>query len=156
MEKINWQTTLNLTEDQVSDLRLVAYHYIRQGKYEIARAFLEALAVFQSQRTLNLQDPYEYQALGGLYLQLGDHERALRYLERALRLDADHLPTQLNRAKALFILNRLEEAMRAADRLQECSNSSISDAADALRMAHRDSYAAQVLEREGASSRNFN
>lgn len=153
MERINWQTILNLNEDQVSDLRLVAYHYIRQGKYDIARAFLEALAIFQSQRSLDEQDPYDFQALGGLYLQLGDHERALRYLDRALRLSSDHIPTQLNRAKVLFILRRFDEAMVAADELRTCPEPSVSDAAEALQISHRELYEAMLLEREQAAKR---
>ncbi len=143
MDKINWESLLALTAEQVDDLRLVGYHYIRQGKYEIARSFFEALIILQSQKPLAEQSPYDYQVLGGLYLQLSDTERAMRYLDRALSIDATHIPTQLNRVKCLFILQRLDEAMSAADSLRECSILEICNAAEALQMAHRELFEAQ-------------
>lgn len=140
MEKIHWQTFLDLDQEQIGDLRLVGYHYIRQGKFDIARSFFEALAILQSQRALHEQDPYDFQVLGGLYLQLQDYDRALRYFDRALRLDPDHPQTLINRAKSLFILKRFDEAMKAADQLRSCSVDSIRDMAEALQMAHHKIY----------------
>ncbi len=140
MEKIHWQTFLDLTPEQIGDLRLVGYHYIRQGKFDIARSFFEALAILQSQKSLQDQDPYDFQVLGGLYLQLRDTDRALRYFDRALRLDGDHPQTQINRVKSLFILKRFDEAMQAAEQLRDCQAEPIRDMAKALQMAHQELY----------------
>lgn len=140
MDKIHWQSFLELTPEQIGDLRLVGYHYIRQGKFDIARSFFEALAILQSQKPLQEQDPYDFQVLGGLYLQLRDYNRALRYFDRALRLDDDHPQTKINRAKSLFILQRYHEAMIAVEDLQHCPIESIRDMAQALQMAHQEPF----------------
>lgn len=138
MNKVNWESLLALSPEQINDLRLVGYFYIRQGKYDIARSFFETLVILQAQKPLSEQNPYDYQTLGGLYLQLNDSERALRYLDRALNIDSTHLLTKLNRVKCLFVTSSIEEAMSAAQELRQCSDIAICDAAEALQLAHRD------------------
>src|ERR1700722_12917923 len=64
MGKINWKKELNWNEDQLDDLRFMAYAYIRQGKYDIALPIFEALSVIDS------DNAYDAQTLGAIYLQL--------------------------------------------------------------------------------------
>ena len=45
MGRINWRDKLGWDEDQLEDLRFAGYAYLRQGKYDIALAFFEALTV---------------------------------------------------------------------------------------------------------------
>jgi len=98
MSDVDWISILGWGQEELEDLRLVGYSYIRQGKYDIATTFFEALVV------LNPNSIYDMQTLGALYLQRGNNLMALNYIEKALKLDPTHAPTLLNRTKALFAL----------------------------------------------------
>src|SRR5205085_12282525 len=91
--------------EELDDLRFVAYSYIKQGVYDVALTFFNALAV------LTPQTVYDLQTLGALYLQIGENLKALDHLDRALKLEPNHLPTQLNRAKALLALGHKQQAL---------------------------------------------
>ncbi|MCB1117333.1 MAG: tetratricopeptide repeat protein [Chlamydiia bacterium] len=130
MSQINWLDTLGWNEDQLDDLRFVAYSYIKQGKYEIALSFFEALVV------LSKNNAYDLQTLGALYLQMGNNVSALNYLEQALKVDPEHEPTLLNRTKSLFLLGYKRQAFDQARYLEEKAEKSIADAASALIMAY--------------------
>lgn len=158
MTKVNWNELLGWGVDQIEDLRFVGYHYLRQGRYDISRSFFEALCVIQSQNPVESQDPYDYQTLGAIYLQLGDYARALRYLERALKLDPKDLNTKMNRCKTLFVMNRLHEARQAAKELETCENPEFCDLAQALQMAYANGKLPErmlVQEEESAEKTPF-
>lgn len=130
MGKINWLEELHWNQDQVEDLRMAGFSYIRQGKYDIALPFFEGLAV------LSPDSAYDVQTLGALYLQLGEPEKALKTLEYALKLEADHSPTLLNFTKALFMLGRTHEAIKLAHILAKEPDPFISNVAKALILAY--------------------
>ena len=130
MSRINWLKELGWNEEHIEDLRLAGYSYIRQGKYDIALPFFEALTV------LDPTSSYDVQQLGALYLQLNKPEVALKYLDRALKLEADHAPTLLNLTKALLMLNRREEALKLAEILKKEPDPVISNMAKALILAY--------------------
>lgn len=130
MADIDWLNTLGWNEDQIEDLRNAGYAYIRQGKYEIALPFYEALLVLDPEST------YDAQTLGALYLQLNNPTKALKYFDRALKLDADHAPTLLNVTKALFMLGKKEEGLKLALILKNEKNPAVSNVAKALVLAY--------------------
>jgi tetratricopeptide (TPR) repeat protein len=130
MGRINWQQSLGWTEEQLEDLRFTGYSYIRQGKYDIALPFFEALVV------INPDQAYDAQTLGALYLQLGQPEKAAKSLDKALKIETDHGPTLLNLAKALFMLGRIKEALKLAEILSREPDSSIANIAKALILAY--------------------
>lgn len=130
MSRIDWLNKLGWTEEQLEDLRFAGYAYLRQGKYEIAISFFEALTI------LDPNSSYDAQTLGALYLQLNQPEKALKYLDRALKMEADHAPTLLNLCKAFFMLGKKEEGLKLAHILKNEPNMMISNAAKALIMAH--------------------
>lgn len=130
MAKINWMEKLGWTEEQLEDLRVTGYAYIRQGKYDIALQFFEALTI------LDPESAYDAQTLGALYLQMGNPVKALKYLDKALKLDAEHAPTLLNLTKALFMLGKIEEGLKVAHILKNESDISISNTAKALILAY--------------------
>ena len=103
---------------------------MRQGKYDIALAFFEALIV------LNPESAYDSQTLGALYLQIGEPKKALKWLDHALKIEGDHGPTLLNLCKALFMLGKKEEGLKLANILKNESNIKISNVAKALILAH--------------------
>jgi tetratricopeptide (TPR) repeat protein len=130
VSKINWKDLLGWGPDEMQDIRFVGYSYIKQGLYDAALKFFEALIV------LTEENVYDLQTLGALYLQTGDNLSALNYFERALKLNATHEPTLLNRAKALFLLGYKKQALTQASQLIQSANPAIADQARALTLAY--------------------
>jgi tetratricopeptide (TPR) repeat protein len=131
MGSINWMDKLGWTEEQIEDLRYTGFSYIRQGKYDIALAFFEALEV------LNPEDAYDAQTLGALYLQLNETNKALKCFDRALKLETtDHSATLLNLAKTFFSMGKMEEGLKLAQILKNEQNPAIANVAKALILAY--------------------
>ena len=130
MTKINWLELLGWNETQIEDIRIVGYSFLKQGHYDHALKFFEALAI------LSPNHAYDLQTLGALYLQIGNNLSALRYLERALKLDTLHEPTLLNRAKALFLLGYKKQGFIQAKNLEDSTNQHIANQATALLLAY--------------------
>lgn len=131
MSNIDWMKHLGWTEEQLEDLRYAGYAYIRQGKYDVALPFFEALSV------LNPESAYDAQTLGAIYLQLDQPTKAAKALDKALKLEADHAPTLLNFTKALFMLGKRDEALKLANMLKNEPDPRISNAAWALVLAYQ-------------------
>ena len=130
MGNINWREALHWTDDQIEELRITAFAYVRQGKYEIALPIFEALAV------VDPENAYDAQTLGALYLELNNPNKALKWFDRALKLDADHGPTLLNLAKTFFMLGKREEGLKLAFILKNEPDPLISNMANALLLAY--------------------
>ena len=128
--QIEWLSILGWSEEELEDLRFVGYSYIKQGKYDIATTFFEALVL------LRPDSLYDLQTLGGLYLQMGNNLMALNYIEKALKIDPTHLATLLNRTKTLFSLGYKRQALMQARMLERCSHSQIAGQAQALILAY--------------------
>lgn len=130
MSKRDWLKTLGWTEDHTGEIRNTAYAYIRQGKYDTAIPFFEALVVLEPNSS------YDAQMLGALYVQTNQPEKAIKYLNRALQFDADHSPTLLNMTKAFFMSGRIDDGLRLAKLLQKDSDPYIAGNASALIMCY--------------------
>ena len=130
MSKINWIDKLGWTQEHIEDLRYTGYAYIRQGKYDIALSFFEALAV------LDPNSVYDAQTLGAIYIQINEPAKAMIYLDKALKLETDHAPTLINLAKALFMLGKKDEALKLSHLLKNEKNPLISNVAKALILAY--------------------
>lgn len=130
MGGINWCEFLGWNEEQIEEMRFMGFSYIRQGKYDIALPFFEALIV------VDPESAYDAQTLGALYLQLGQPNKALSCFDKALKLEADHAPTLLNLAKAFFMLGKTQEGLKLANILKDEPNLSISNSAKALLLAY--------------------
>ena len=131
MEETNWLEILGWNPEQIDDIRYVGYSYIKEGKYDIALTFFEALIV------LNPQSAYDLQTLGALYLQMGNNLSALDLLERAIKVDKNHAPTLLNRAKALFLLGYKKQGQDQLMSLLQHPFKEIAEQAKALQLAYR-------------------
>lgn len=131
MGTINWMQKLSWTEEHIEDLRYTGYSYIRQGKYDIALAFFEALEV------LTPDSVYDAQTLGALYLQLNQPNKAMKCFDRALKLETgDHGATLLNLAKTFFSMGKKEEGLKLAQILKNEQNQTIANTAKALILAY--------------------
>ncbi|NDD58760.1 MAG: tetratricopeptide repeat protein [Chlamydiae bacterium] len=130
MNSVKWLDILGWEYEELEDLRFVGYSYVKQGLYDIAITFFEALVI------LSPQSSYDHQTLGALYLQKGNNLMALNYLEKALKLDPSHQITQLNKAKALLTLGYKKQGLVQAKLLQSSSEPSVASQASALLMAY--------------------
>jgi tetratricopeptide (TPR) repeat protein len=130
MKRLDWRKKLGWTDDHLDEIRNTGYSYIRQGKYDIALPFFEALVI------LNSENAYDAQTLGALYVQTNQPDKAIKYLDRALQLEADHSPTLLNLAKAFFMSGKVDDGIRLAKVLQNDPNPFIAGTASALLMTY--------------------
>jgi len=130
MGRINWCEKLGLKEEHLDDLRLTGFAYLRQGKYDIALSFFEALSI------LDPENAYDSQTLGALFIQLNKPEEAIKWLDRALKVEGDHGPTLLNLCKAFFMMGKKEEGLKLAFILKNEPEASISNVAKALILAY--------------------
>ncbi len=130
MTKIDWCKKLNWTEEQIEDLTYTGYAYIRQGKYDIAIVFFEALVA------IDPKTPYHWQTLGALYLQTNQYGKAIKTFDSALKLEANHNPTLMNLCKALLMIGKKEEGLKLASILKKEQDPEISNVATALLLAH--------------------
>ena len=132
MSQINWTEVLGWGDEELGDLRYVAYSYLKQGIYDIALTFFHAIEV------LSPHTAYDLQTIGAIHLQQGSSLKALDYFDRALKLDPQHLPTQLNRAKALFMLGYKQQGlMQAASLEKQQEDKPIAEQAQALVLSYR-------------------
>ncbi|MFZ4100283.1 MAG: tetratricopeptide repeat protein, partial [Chlamydiia bacterium] len=116
---VNWQEILGWNEEQIHDIRSIAYAYLRQGAYDIAKDLLHL------SRMLDPGHPYELQQLGAISLEEGNLKDAIQWLEEALRADPQHQPTRLNWAKALLTAGRLDEGLVVVQQLSQSQNLAI-------------------------------
>lgn len=130
MSHTNWLDVLGWGHEEIEDLRFVGYSYVKQGRYDIATTFFEALVV------LSPKNAYDLQTLGALYLQKGNSLMALNYIEQALKVEPHHLPTLLNRTKALFALGYKRQALTTAQILEKSDDLQIVNQAKALILAY--------------------
>jgi tetratricopeptide (TPR) repeat protein len=131
MSSINWMKRLGWSDEHIEDLRYTGFSYIRQGKYDIALAFFEALVILEP------ESAYDAQTLGALYLQLNQPHKALKCFDRALKLETtDHGPTLLNLAKTFFAMGKKEEGLKLAQILKNEQNPAVANLAKALILAY--------------------
>ena len=125
-----WTEILGWGDEELEDLRFVAFSYIKQGQYDIAVCFFEALTV------LAPKNAYDLQTLGALYLQKGKALEALSHLDKALKIEPTHLLTLLNRCKTLFLLGYKKQGIQQAEQLAKSSDSEIAKQASALLLSY--------------------
>lgn len=130
MGTIKWVEKLGWSEENVEDLRYTGYAYIKQGKYDIALTFFEALVILEH------DNAYDLQTLGALYIELNQPEKAMNCFDAALKLDGDHTPTLLNLTKAFLMLGKREDGLRLAHVLKNDPSPAISNVAKALILAY--------------------
>ena len=127
---MNWAEILGWESEQLEEIRFSGFSFLREGKYEKARLYFETLLILDTQST------FDRQTLGAIYLQLGDNEKAVYQLEKALSLDSSHEPTLLNKAKAQLMLGKKQEAMDILQILKKSTHVELANDATALIMAH--------------------
>lgn len=131
MSEINWAQALGWDEKQVDEMRITAFLYIREGKYDVAKYFCEALAV------INPNNAHDIATLGALYLQLHNPVSALNYLDKAIVLEPGNKLTQMNRIKAMLELGYRQEGLKLLrDFIPKCKDPFLVSDAEALVLAY--------------------
>jgi tetratricopeptide (TPR) repeat protein len=130
MSSLKWSEIVGWDSEALEDLRYLGYAYLKQGKFDIAQSFFEALVTF------NQNNAYDLQTLGGLYLETGQNLQALNTIEQALKIEPSHALTLLNRVKALFALGYRRQAIAQAKALVSHSDATIANQASALLLAY--------------------
>ena len=130
MSKINWREALHWSEEQLEELRITGFAYVRQGKYDIALPIFEALSI------IDPENGYDAQTLGAIYLQLNNPNKAMKWFDKALKIDGDHGPTLLNLAKTFFMLGKKDEGLKLAMILKNEPDRMIANTANALILAY--------------------
>ena len=130
MTSINWTELLGWSDEEVNDLRFVGYTYVKEGHYPIAKKFFEALVVMCPDCA------YDQQILGAIYLETGDNLQALNYFDKSLKIEPEHAPTLLNRAKALLLLGYQRQGLAQASKLKASGNQRVSGQAEALILSY--------------------
>ena len=130
MAETNWLDILGWTDEHIEKMRYTGYSYMREGHFHVAKIFFEALVV------LHPESLYDVQALGAISLEQGKNEEALDLFDQALKLKPDDLSSQLNKAKALLGMGRVQEALELANPLQKCKDPLIANDASALVMSY--------------------
>ncbi|MBN2479734.1 MAG: tetratricopeptide repeat protein [Parachlamydiales bacterium] len=123
---MDWKSYLELSDDTLDDIRLVGYSYIKQGCFDIALDFFNALVI------LNPNSSYDQQTLGAIYMQKGRYLDSLKHFDQALKIEPKNYFIMLNRAKSLFSLGYIKEGLMQANELQKCLDKNISTQAKAL------------------------
>lgn len=131
MSQVNWMNILGWSKGELDDLRYVAYSYIKQGIYDVALTFFDALSV------LTPPSAYDLQTIGALHLQMGNGLKALDFLDKALALEPNHPQTQLNRVKALLMLGYKRQGLLQAKELEMHAPSEIASQASALILSYQ-------------------
>lgn len=131
MAIVNWRTILGWGNEQLEELRFSGFSFLREGHYQKALLFFEVLVI------LDPESIYDTQTLGALYLQMGQGEKALHILNRALELAPSHEPTLLNKVKALLEIGKKEEAMDLAKKLEKSKDVIIAGDAAALLISYK-------------------
>jgi len=126
MAKINWLDLLEWDDNQLNDIRMVAYAYLKQGQYDVA------LKLFKMLNVIKPNTPYDIQTLGAIYLQTGKNLEALSLFDQAIKLQPNHYPTLLNRGKALLYLGYKKQAIEQIRQLLYCPERDIATQASAL------------------------
>lgn len=127
---MNWSDILGWQEEHLEEIRFSGFSFLREGKYDKARLFFETLLILDSNST------FDRQMLGAVYLQMGENDKALYQLDKALALDPSHEPTLMNKAKALLMLGKKQEALDILKILKNSSDFQLSNDAQALSIAH--------------------
>lgn len=130
MSQVNWREILGWSNEQLEELRFSGFSFLREGHYQKALIFFQALVI------LDPENAYDAQTLGAIYLQMGDGVKALKVLDQALRLEPAHEPSLLNKAKALLITNQRVAAMELAHKLEKSIDPTIAGDASALVFAY--------------------
>lgn len=126
-----WKELLGWGAEALDELRVIAFSYMRQGAFDLARDLLGMLVV------IDPGNVYDMKLLGAIYLEQGELSEAQRWLMKAARQDPADLPNLLNLCKAQLESGQTDNGLKLAEKLSRCSILQVATDAQALVMAYR-------------------
>ena len=110
-----------IPKDTCNDIRFIATSYIKQGAYNLAIDLFSGLTELEDHA-------YDLQTLGALYLEVGNYESALEYLNKALAKDPEHTASIMNKIEVLSYSNKKTEALSEAKNfLERCNDKNLQE-----------------------------
>ncbi len=99
-----------IDRERMAQLAELAYMYFQEGRYE------EARIVFEGLLSLEPNHAYYCRALGTVFHRLGRHDTAVRYYQRAVKLDENEPEAWANMGEALLVQGQVEQAIGCLER----------------------------------------
>jgi len=103
---------LGLGPERVALLTEMAYVFFQEGRYEEARIMFEGLVA------LDMNNPYFYRALGAVAQRTGKNDTAVRYYQRALKLNESEPEVWANMGEVLLVEGELERAIGCLEKAE--------------------------------------
>jgi len=103
---------LGLCPERVALLTEMAYVFFQEGRYEEARIMFEGLVA------LDMNNPYFYRALGAVAQRTGKNDTAVRYYQRALKLNESEPEVWANMGEILLVEGELERALGCLEKAE--------------------------------------
>lgn len=98
--------------DQMVMLTEMAYTFFQEGRYEEARVLFEGLVA------LDMNNAYFYRALGAVAQRMGKNDTAIRYYQRALKLNDSEPEVWANMGEILLVEGELERALGCLEKAE--------------------------------------
>jgi Flp pilus assembly protein TadD len=103
---------LEFSPDRLAQLTELAYLLFEEGRYEEARVMFEGLVA------LDMSNPYFYRALGAVSQRLGKNDAAVRYYQRALKLNDSEPEVWGNMGELLLVEGEMERAVSCLEKAE--------------------------------------
>jgi tetratricopeptide (TPR) repeat protein len=128
---VEWREVIGWGQDEVDELRAIAYAYMRQGQLKLAQTFFEALVILEPNSL------YDLRTLAGLRDLLGDPQGSVTLYQEALTRDPRDPFSQLGLAKAQLAAGQATDALPRLQQLATSPDKRIATDAQALLLAYR-------------------
>lgn len=102
--RVTLKQIVGLTEEELYALSNQGYYLFLQGKTEPARVIFEGLVAIEP------RNAYYYRALGVIYWQLKEPQKALKQFTYAIRVAPREIASYINRAEVYVALKQFEQA----------------------------------------------
>jgi Flp pilus assembly protein TadD len=127
---VEWREVVGWDQDEIEEMRAIAYAYLRQGHLALARTFYEALVV------LDPNSLYDLRTLAVLRDLQGDTDGALTLYGKVLQLEPTDPFASLGLAKAQLAAGRRGEAIPRLQKLSTIPDRRVAADAQALLQAY--------------------
>jgi len=127
---VEWRSVVGWGQEEIDELRSIAYAYMRQGQMTLAHTFFEALVVLQPNSL------YDLRMLASLRDLLGDPAGAIEVYQQLLKNEPNDLFASIGLSKALLATGQRGPAMERLRLLSTCANRLIANDAQALLLAY--------------------
>lgn len=102
--RISLGTAAEWNKDEIRIISEIAFSLAQQGRYQ------EAVVIFEGLVAIAPATAYFQSALGALYLRLKNLDKAINYLDAALKIETGDVVSLVNRGEAHLLAGHIAEA----------------------------------------------